>query len=448
LILRRQDLPFPVEKTFRGSTNANNYTIWEDIMKRLLLTVITMATILLAGILNPALAQQQNSSIPVLIDGFPITMDTPPVIQDGRTMVPFRALAEALGVNVTWDGTAQTVHATDGNRSIKLQIGSHTAYRNEAPVTLDAPPLITGGRTLIPLRFFSEAFDCQVVWDGSVKITSPPREMFITGFYALGDPGTSSWTNLFGVQYPATGQGKTDLVSELALGWYSLDEAGNLLTKSKQNWQRPEGWEDVLKAAGQYHLKTEMVVQLADGDGTLTELLAGDAAVQNSISAIVAEATLYKGVNLDFEGLGYSQTGAELEAVRESFNSYVSRLAKQLHAAGKSLSLSLHPPNSSFKGYDYRALGQHADRIIIMAYDYGTKPEPTHLVTQAVEVAVAVVPPAKLSLGISIPSETAESLSAKLGIAKRYNLDGISLWRLGLLTDQMWNTLEASVRAK
>ena len=417
-------------------------------MKRLLLTVITMATILLAGILNPALAQQQNSSIPVLIDGFPITMDTPPVIQDGRTMVPFRALAEALGVNVTWDGTAQTVHATDGNRSIKLQIGSHTAYRNEAPVTLDAPPLITGGRTLIPLRFFSEAFDCQVVWDGSVKITSPPREMFITGFYALGDPGTSSWTNLFGVQYPATGQGKTDLVSELALGWYSLDEAGNLLTKSKQNWQRPEGWEDVLKAAGQYHLKTEMVVQLTDGDGTLTELLAGDAAVQNSISAIVAEATLYKGVNLDFEGLGYSQTGAELEAVRESFNSYVSRLAKQLHAAGKSLSLSLHPPNSSFKGYDYRALGQNADRIIIMAYDYGTKPEPTHLVTQAVEMAVAVVPPAKLSLGISIPSETAESLSAKLGIAKRYNLGGISLWRLGLLTDQMWNTLEASVRAK
>ncbi|KJS13712.1 MAG: copper amine oxidase [Peptococcaceae bacterium BRH_c8a] len=417
-------------------------------MKRLLLTVITMATILLAGILNPALAQEQNSSIPVLIDGFPIIMDTPPVIQDGRTMVPFRALAEALGVNVTWDGTAQTVRATDGNRSIKLQIGSHTAYRNEAPVTLDAPPLITGGRTLIPLRFFSEAFDCQVAWDGSVKITSPPREMFITGFYALGDPGTSSWTNLFGVQYPATGQGKTGLVSELALGWYSLDEAGNLLTKSKQNWQRPEGWEDVLKAAGQHHLKTEMVVQLADGDGTLTELLTSDPAVQNSISAIVAEATIYEGVNLDFEGLGYSQTGAELEAVRESFNSYVSRLAKQLHAAGKSLSLSLHPPNSSFKGYDYQALGQHADRVIIMAYDYGTKPEPINLVTQAVEMAAAVVPPAKLSLGISIPSETVESLSAKLGIAKRYNLGGISLWRLGLLSEQMWDTLETAVQTK
>jgi len=83
-----------------------------------------------------------------------------------------------------------------------------------------------------------------------------------------------------------------------------------------------------------------------------------------------------------------------------------------------------------------------------MAYDYGAKPEPTHLVTQAVEMATAAVPPAKLSLGISIPSETAESLSVKIGIAKRYNLGGISLWRLGLLSEQMWATLETTVKAK
>jgi len=422
-------------------------------MKRLLLTVLTMSIILLGGFFNPAPAQQPNSSIPVLIDGVPVTMDSPPVILDGHTMVPFRALAEALGVDVVWDGPAQTVQATDGKTAIRLQIGSNTAYRNGAPVTLDAPPLIAGGRTLIPLRFFSEAFDCQVDWDGAVKITSPLREiplreMFVTGFYALGDPGTSSWTNLFGVQYPAAGQGKTGLVSELALGWYSLDEAGGLLTKSKQNWQRPEGWEDVLQTAGKYNLKTEMVVQLTDGDGALTGLLSNDAAVQNSIGAIAAETALYEGVNLDFEGLGYSQTGTALEAVRQSFNSYASRLAKELHAGGKTLTLTLHAPNSAFKGYDYKTLGQHADRIIIMAYDYGAKPEPDHLVTQAVEMAAAVVPPAKLSLGISIPSETEASLSAKTGIAKRYNLGGISLWRLGLLSDQMWETLETTVQAK
>ncbi|MCL2336015.1 MAG: stalk domain-containing protein [Firmicutes bacterium] len=414
---------------------------------RRLLTVLTISMILLGSFFNPALAQQPPNPIPVLLDGAPITMDSQPVILDGRTFVPFRALAEALGVNVSWDGTTQTVQADDGTNAIRLQIGSNTAYRNEAPVALDAPPLITGGRTLIPLRFFSEAFDCQVAWDGAVKITSPQRrkEMYITAFYALGDPNTSSWTNLFGVPYPDAGQGRTAQVSELALGWYSLDETGGLLTQSSQNWLRPDGWEDVLETAGQYNLKTEMVVQLADGKGALTGLLASNDAMQNSIDAIAAEAALYNGVNLDFEGLGYSQTGTALEAVRQSFNQYVDRLAQALHANGKTLTLTLQAPNSSFKGYDYQTLGRYADRIIIMAYDYGAKPEPNELVAQAAEMAIAAVPPAKLSLGVSIPSETESSLADKIAIAKRYKLGGISLWRLGLLSDQMWERLAATV---
>lgn len=417
----------------------------KQLPKPIILTILLLTVTLTPG---PAAAREQQEPIPVLVDGLPVTMDTPPVIRDNRTMVPFRALAEALGVNVIWDGATQTVHASNDRVSVRLQIGSNTAYRNGTPVALDAPPLVTGGRTLIPLRFFSEAFNCKVVWDGLVKITSPTREMFVTGFYALGDPGTSSWTNLFGVPYPNTARGNTGLVSELALGWYSLDGAGNLVTTSKQGWQRPNGWEDVLQAAQEYNLKTEMVVQLADGDGTLTALLADNTAVQNSISAIVAEAGQYGGVNLDYEGLGYSQTGADLQAVRDGFTSYVSRLAEQLHQNGKTLTLSLHPQNSAFRGYDYAALGRHADRIIIMAYDYGTRPEPVGKVVEAVRMAAAVVPPEKLSLGVSIPSETPDSLAVKLGIAKRHYLGGVSLWRLGLLSEQMWEVLGKSVVAE
>ncbi|OPX90574.1 MAG: hypothetical protein A4E53_00966 [Pelotomaculum sp. PtaB.Bin104] len=97
-------------------------------------------------------------------------------------------------------------------------------------------------------------------------------------------------------------------------------------------------------------------------------------------------------------------------------------------------------------GYDYQALGGLADRIIIMAYDYGAKPEPLDLVIEAVEMAGAVVSPEKLVLGISIPSETAESLQAKVGVAKRYGLDGIAIWRLGLVSDEMWNGLRSTIR--
>jgi spore germination protein YaaH len=62
-----------------------------------------------------------------------------------------------------------------------------------------------------------------------------------------------------------------------------------------------------------------------------------------------------------------------------------------------------------------------------------------------VETAIAAVPANKLILGISAPSETAASINAKVGIAKRYNLNGIALWRLGLIDDGMWQTLRSSL---
>ncbi|MGB9860461.1 MAG: copper amine oxidase N-terminal domain-containing protein, partial [Moorellaceae bacterium] len=233
-------------------------------MKRLLSITLLSVVILAGGFSLPAFAQEVRE-IPVLVDGLPVTFDVQPIIQNGRTLVPFRAIAEALNVKVYWDGTTQTISATDGKTSIRLQIGNKTAYRNDSLILLNVPPQILGGRTLIPLRFFSEAFNCKVEWDDSingVRIASPPQEMTVIGFYALGDSKTSSWTNLFGKPYPETDKGNTDVVGELALGWYSLDKEGNLLTKSRTGWQRPDGWEKVLEAAEEYNLKTEMVVHV------------------------------------------------------------------------------------------------------------------------------------------------------------------------------------------
>ncbi|MBC7338056.1 MAG: copper amine oxidase, partial [Clostridia bacterium] len=153
----------------------------------------------------------------------------------------------------------------------------------------------------------------------------------------------------------------------------------------------------------------------------------------------------YQGVNLDFEGLGYQSGGEELASIRGRFTEFVRLLAEQLRPLGLNLTLTLHAPNSAYKGYDYRSLGEIADRIIIMAYDYGATPEPVSLVTQAVEMARAEVSPEKLILGISAPAETAESIVTKVGIAKRYGLGGIALWRLGLVSGEMWAALRSTV---
>ena len=67
------------------------------------------------------------------------------------------------------------------------------------------------------------------------------------------------------------------------------------------------------------------------------------------------------------------------------------------------------------------------------------------MVIQAVEMAVREVPKDKLMLGISLPSENAESLAKRIGIAKRYGLDGMALWRLGLVGDQQWQVIREAI---
>lgn len=411
-------------------------------MKRLLILAITM--LLATAFALPVSAR--SPAISVTVNGAPLALDVPPVVRDGHTLVPFRAIAEELNVNVRWDAAAQTVRATDAIHTLRLRIGHRTAELNGAAIPVGAPPTIVDGRTLIPLRVFGEAFGCGVAWDENsrrVSITSPtpsgPRT--VIGFYALGDSRTSSWTNLFGRPYPETAVGGTDVVTEVALGWYSLDAGGRLLTESATGWQRPDGWEQVLRAAAQYGLDTEMTVHMTDRDGQLEALLGNREACAWAAAEIAREAALFGGVNLDLEGLGLSATGQELARVRQDFTNFVSLLAAQLRPAAKRLTLTLHAPNSAYQGYDYRALGAAADRIIIMAYDYGPKPEPDHLVTAAIKEAAADVPAHKLILGISAPSETPASLRGKANLAQKYRLDGIALWRLGLISDEMWAVL-------
>ncbi len=413
-------------------------------MRKIYLVIVFM----LALVMFPASAQAEPE-VRIELDGYVLSSDMAPVIVKDRTLVPFRAIAEAMNVKVEWNNETRSINASNGSQSLLLQVGSATAYINGSPVSLDVAPEIINDRTMIPLRFFSTAFNCEVNWldaTRTVTIKTPPRAMDVLGYYALGDTQTSSWTNLFKSSYPEAAKGHTGVVSDLALGWFSLDENGELLTRSRTGWQRPEGWETVLDAAKEYNLRTEMVIHMTNEGRIITSLLSNPSNVNTAIQQIVAESRHYSGVNLDFEGLGLSEQGEALYQVQNSFSGFVKLLAEALHKEGKVLSLSLHAPNSSYKGYDYTALGKYSDNIIIMAYDYGTKPEPNNKVNEAITMALQTVPAEKISLGISTPSETADSLETKIGLAKRYNLKGIAIWRLGLITEDMWTILESNIK--
>lgn len=98
-----------------------------------------------------------------------IAFDQVPVIENGRTLVPLRAIFEKIGATVEWDGNTQTVKATKGDISISLTINNTTAYKNGQAITLDVPAKILNGRTLVPVRFIADCFGVNVEWIQETK---------------------------------------------------------------------------------------------------------------------------------------------------------------------------------------------------------------------------------------------------------------------------------------
>lgn len=102
----------------------------------------------------------------VMLNGQQLAFDVPPVIEDGRTLVPLSKIFSALGADIQWDGSTQTINASKDGTQIQLIIGQYTALKNGSSVSLDVPPKIVDGRTLVPLAFIGLAMGANVTWDG------------------------------------------------------------------------------------------------------------------------------------------------------------------------------------------------------------------------------------------------------------------------------------------
>lgn len=103
-------------------------------------------------------------AVNLYVDTELIETDTPPTVVDGRTLVPVRAIFEAIGATVEWDNDTRTATGYRDGVIVSIQIGSTTAYVNGEARTLDVPAQIINGRTMVPARFISEAMGCEVSW--------------------------------------------------------------------------------------------------------------------------------------------------------------------------------------------------------------------------------------------------------------------------------------------
>jgi hypothetical protein len=131
-------------------------------MKKFISAVLGAA--MLAAPVVPAMAEEDTVS--VIINNEEVTFDQPPVIEDGTTLVPIRAVFEKAGADVSWDQDTQTATLIRGNYTVNITLNDTVLYKNGVQVALAKPAQMINDRVLIPVRAIGEAMDFNIAWDG------------------------------------------------------------------------------------------------------------------------------------------------------------------------------------------------------------------------------------------------------------------------------------------
>ena len=148
-------------------------------MKKLCTILLTLALTL--SLSAPALALHEGE-IGICLDGdtyYPT--DLPVQVQNGRTMVPIRDLAEKLGADVEWVQESQQIVMTRAGSTVTMTLGETAADVDGTAVEMDAAPYAVEGRTLIPARYVAEFFGQKVTWDQEKQLVVVEEDKSVAG---------------------------------------------------------------------------------------------------------------------------------------------------------------------------------------------------------------------------------------------------------------------------
>lgn len=133
--------------------------MFKRFQRRIISIIIIVISLSVEGI---AFAEK---NIEVYLDGKILNFDVQPQLIGGRTMVPLRKIFESMGATVNWNNNTQTVTAFNESYYVTATINDSNIKVNGETNILDMPPLLVGGRILVPARFVAEAFGAKVGWD-------------------------------------------------------------------------------------------------------------------------------------------------------------------------------------------------------------------------------------------------------------------------------------------
>lgn len=206
-------------------------------------SLILIITLLLISLIPVSYATDEIS---VYIDGVAVEFDQPPVIIDGRTLVPMRALFEALGASVTWYNDIQVAMASAPGISLFIFADNNHMTRNFIGVTLDAPARIINGRMFVPLRVISEVFGMNVEWNSSTQTIS------LTSLGTIGEYKINNFTYV--------GELKDNLPN--GYGIITDDETKNTVYTGLVDFDKPYG---LVEGARTYDDGTFFIGKFSDG---------------------------------------------------------------------------------------------------------------------------------------------------------------------------------------
>lgn len=120
-------------------------------------------------------AQAQPPAPTIYLNNQVLRTEVSPIQQNGRVLVPMRSIFESLGAKVSYNALNGAIAATKNGTIVRMAMGSRNATVNNLPIKLDVAAKAYNGRTLVPLRFVSEAMGANVNYNSSA------RAVMITG---------------------------------------------------------------------------------------------------------------------------------------------------------------------------------------------------------------------------------------------------------------------------
>ncbi|MHC9540877.1 MAG: copper amine oxidase N-terminal domain-containing protein [Vulcanimicrobiota bacterium] len=128
-------------------------------MSRLAGAVLIFAVLLMSAV------PSYGDGIKVIVDGKKVATDVKPVFKQATVFVPLRGVLEELKAVITFDKKTGTITAKRKKSNVVLVVDSTKAKVNGVATFMPIPAFIKEGRTLVPLRFISQALGCQVKWE-------------------------------------------------------------------------------------------------------------------------------------------------------------------------------------------------------------------------------------------------------------------------------------------